>query len=114
MIKIKRVYDPVEDGDGKRFLVDRLWPRGIRRSALLIDGWIKDAAPSTELRQWFNHDPARWNEFRVRYFAELESKPEAWEAIAEVQHDGTVTLLYGAKEVEHNHALALMEFLRVH
>jgi uncharacterized protein YeaO (DUF488 family) len=114
MIKIKRVYDAVEAGDGRRYLVDRLWPRGIKKLALNIDGWIKEAAPSTELRQWFHHDPSRWNEFRLRYFAELESEPEAWEPIAELQRNGTVTLLYSAKDTDHNHAIVLMEFLNAH
>jgi uncharacterized protein YeaO (DUF488 family) len=114
MIKIKRVYDAVEKADGQRFLVDRLWPRGIKKSSLVMDAWIKDAAPSTELRQWFHHDPSRWNEFRLRYFAELESKPEVLEPLAELQRDGTVTLLCSAKDANHNHAIALAEFLRVH
>jgi uncharacterized protein YeaO (DUF488 family) len=114
MLKIKRVYDSVEEDDGQRFLVDRLWPRGIKKSALTIDGWIKDAAPSTELRQWFHHDPSRWNEFRLRYFAEFESKPEVLEPLAELQRDGTVTLLCSAKNTNRNHAIALMEFLKAH
>jgi uncharacterized protein YeaO (DUF488 family) len=114
MIRIKRVYDPAELSDGQRFLVDRLWPRGIRKSALKFDGWIRDAAPSTELRQWFHHDPSRWNEFRLRYFAELESKPEVLEPLAELQRNGTVTLLSSAKDTNHNHAIALMEFLKAH
>jgi uncharacterized protein YeaO (DUF488 family) len=114
MIRIKRVYEAVEEEDGQRFLVDRLWPRGIKKSALTIDGWIKDAAPSTELRQWFHHDLARWNGFRVRYFAELERNPKAWEPIAEVLRQGNVTLLYSAKELERNHAVVLMEFLKAH
>jgi uncharacterized protein YeaO (DUF488 family) len=114
MIKIKRVYEAVDKADGHRFLVDRLWPRGIRKSSLSMDGWIKEVAPSTELRQWFNHDPAKWNEFRGRYFAELASKPEAWEPVAEIQRHGTATLLYSAKDIGHNHAKALMEFLKSH
>lgn len=114
MIKIKRVYDPVELSDGQRFLVDRLWPRGITKSSLVMDAWIKDAAPSTELRQWFHHDPSRWNEFRLRYFAELESKPEVLEPLAELRRVGTVTLLSSAKDTDHNHAAALMEFLNAH
>ena len=112
MIQIKRVYEAADRGDGQRFLVDRLWPRRIKRSALSLDGWNKEVAPSTELRQWFNHDPDRWNEFHGRYFAELARKPEAWEPLAEIQRQGTVTLLYGAKDMEHNHAIVLMTFLR--
>lgn len=114
MIKIKRVYEAADRDDGNRFLVDRLWPRGIKKSALSMDGWYREVAPSTELRLWFNHDPARWNEFCGRYFAELEKKPEAWEPLAEIERKGTVTLLYGAKDLEHNHAIALMEFLKFH
>ena len=111
-LKIKRAYEAWDEADGHRFLVDRLWPRGIKKSALRMDGWIKDVAPSTELRRWFNHEPAKWNEFRGRYFSELESKPDAWNPILDFHRRGTVTLLYSAKETEFNHAVALVEFLK--
>lgn len=114
MIKVKRVYDPTEESDGRRFLVDRLWPRGIKKAALKLDSWIKEAAPSAELRQWFHQDPSRWNEFRARYFAELERWPEAWKSLVELQRKETVTLLYGSKDTVHNHAIVLMQFLNAH
>jgi uncharacterized protein YeaO (DUF488 family) len=112
MIKIKRVYDTGDDDDGTRFLVDRLWPRGIAKNALKADSWPKDVAPSTELRKWFGHDPAKWNEFRVRYFSELKANPDAWRPILDAGRQGPVTLLYGAKDQTHNNAVALCEFLK--
>jgi uncharacterized protein YeaO (DUF488 family) len=112
MLKIKRVYEAVDEADGHRILVDRLWPRGIRKSALRIDGWIKDVAPSTELREWFNHERGKWNEFLGRYFSELEGRPDAWGPILDSHRHGTVTLLYSAKEAEFNHAVALVAFLK--
>ena len=114
MIRLKRVYDPVDSGDGTRLLVERLWPRGIKKDALRIERWVKDVAPSTELRKWFGHDPAKWEEFRRRYVAELRGNPEAWEAIAEAARQGTVTLVYSSHDAEHNNAVALREFLEAH
>jgi uncharacterized protein YeaO (DUF488 family) len=114
MIKIKRVYDTVDREDGTRFLVDRLWPRGIAKDTLKADSWLKDVAPSTELRKWFGHDPAKWNEFRHRYFSELEANPDAWRPILDAERQGTVTLLYGAKDQIHNNAVALVELLKAH
>ena len=114
MIKIKRAYDTVDTEDGVRFLVDRLWPRGIKKDALKADSWLKDVAPSTELRKWFGHDPAKWNEFRHRYFSELEANPDAWRPILDAERQGTVTLLYGAKDQIHNNAVALVELLKAH
>jgi uncharacterized protein YeaO (DUF488 family) len=111
MIQIKRVYEAAEKKDGERFLVDRLWPRGIKKEALAIKEWRKDAAPSTELRDWYHHDLARWDEFRRRYFRELEAHPEAWRPLAEAARRGTITLLYSAKVTENNNAVALKEFL---
>ncbi len=111
MIKVKRVYDPVEPDDGKRFLVERLWPRGIRKEALQMDGWLKDVAPSDGLRRWFGHDPKKWEEFRRRYFAELEAHPEAWRPLLEAARAGHVTLLFSARDPHHNNAVALREFL---
>jgi uncharacterized protein YeaO (DUF488 family) len=109
--KIKRVYDAVSSTDGTRLLVERLWPRGVKKTSLKIDGWLKDVAPSTELRQWFSHDPAKWDEFRRRYFNELTTNPDAWRPIIEAAHHGTVTLIYSSHDTEHNNAVALQEFL---
>jgi uncharacterized protein YeaO (DUF488 family) len=114
MIKIKRVYDTVDGEDGVRFLVDRLWPRGIGKVALKADFWLKNVAPSAELRQWFGHDPAKWNDFRLKYFSELKSNPDGWQPIVDAGRHGTVTLLYSANDQTHNHAVALREFLRAH
>lgn len=111
MIQAKRVYDPPAPEDGKRFLVDRLWPRGVKKEALQLDGWLKDVAPSDALRKWFGHDPAKWEEFRERYFAELEAKPEAWRPLLEAARQGTVTLLFSARDEAHNNAVALKAFL---
>lgn len=111
MINTKRVYDSASDADGTRFLVERLWPRGIKKESLRIDGWLKEAGPSTELRKWFSHDPVKWNEFRRRYAAELEANPSVWKPIAEAARQGTVTLIYSSHDSEHNNAVALKEFL---
>lgn len=114
MIRLKRVYEAVESSDGTRLLVERLWPRGVKKETLRIESWVKDAAPSTELRKWFAHDPAKWEEFRKRYFAELRANPEGWETIAEAARKGTVTLLYSSHDEEHNNAVALRDFLDAH
>jgi uncharacterized protein YeaO (DUF488 family) len=111
MIQLKRAYDKPSRTDGPRFLVERLWPRGVKKSSLPIVAWLKDAAPSTELRKWFSHDPARWLEFRKRYFAELKSRPEAWMPLVEAARKGTVTLIYSSHDEVHNNAVALDEFL---
>jgi uncharacterized protein YeaO (DUF488 family) len=111
MIQTKRAYDPAQAGDGTRFLVDRLWPRGLKKESLPMAAWLKDVAPSDELRRWFGHDPARWDEFRKRYSAELEDRPESWRPILDAARRGTVTLLYGARDPDHNNAVALREFL---
>ena len=111
MIALKRVYAPVEERDGTRFLVERLWPRGVRKDALVLDVWLKDVAPSTALRRWFGHDPARWREFRERYAAELEARPDAWAPIVQADRSGTVTLLYSSHDTEHNNAVALKGYL---
>jgi uncharacterized protein YeaO (DUF488 family) len=111
MLKMKRVYDPPEAGDGVRFLVERLWPRGVRKDALRLDGWLRDAAPSDALRRWFRHDPARWQEFRGRYTRELDEHPHAWRPILEAARRGAVTLLYSARDTERNSALALKAYL---
>lgn len=111
MLKLKRVYEPEAAADGVRYLVERLWPRGVKKTSLHIEGWLKDAAPSTELRKWFNHDPTKWEEFRHRYFIELDRAPDAWEPIREAAGNGTVTLLYSSHDTEHNNAVALKEYV---
>lgn len=111
MIALKRVYEPVEAADGTRLLVERLWPRGVRKDALTLDAWLKDVAPSTELRQWYGHNPERWQEFRRRYAAELDARPDAWAPILQADRSGTVTLLYSAHDNEHNSAVALKDYL---
>jgi uncharacterized protein YeaO (DUF488 family) len=112
MITVKRVYDPPKRDDGCRLLVDRLWPRGVKKDEVHLDGWIKDVAPSDKLRQWFGHESAKWEEFRRRYFAELDHKPEAWRPIADAEKQKKkVTLLFGAKDSEHNNAVALKEYI---
>jgi uncharacterized protein YeaO (DUF488 family) len=111
MITVKRVYEPVDAGDGTRFLVERLWPRGVRKDALKFDAWLKDVAPSTEVRRWFGHDPARWQEFCRRYAAELDARPDAWAPILHADRSGSVTLLYSAHDTEHNNAVALKSYL---
>ena len=114
MIEIKRVYDSLKGGNGARFLVERLWPRGIKKEALHMDAWLKDVAPSPELRQWFGHDPQKWEEFQRRYRAELDAHPEAWQPLVEAARRGNVTLLYSARDTEHNSALLLKEYLEKH
>ena len=110
-IQIKRVYEPRESGDGQCFLVERLWPRGISKESMTGVTWLKEVAPSPELRQWFSHDPARWEEFQQRYRAELESQPQAWQPLVEAARRGTVTLFYSARDTTHNSALLLRDFL---
>jgi uncharacterized protein YeaO (DUF488 family) len=114
MIKVKRAYDPPAASDGARFLMDRLWPRGIATEDLPLKAWLKDVAPSQELRQWFGHDPAKWHEFLRRYFAELESKAEVLVPLQEAARRGDVTLVYTAKDEEHNNAVALRAYLNGH
>jgi uncharacterized protein YeaO (DUF488 family) len=111
MIKVKRAYALPEVGDGLRYLVDRVWPRGVKRADLAVEDWVRTAAPSDDLRQWFGHDPARWEEFKQRYFSELELKPEAWQPLLAVARQGTVTLVFSARDEGHNQAVALKEFL---
>lgn len=109
--RLKRAYEEPEPGDGFRILVDRLWPRGVSKDVARIDLWLKDIAPSTSLRKWFGHEPTKWPEFKDRYFAELDNNPVAVEQLAGHMRQGTVTLVYGAKDKEHNHAVALLEYL---
>lgn len=111
MIQLRRVYDEPGRREGARFLVERLWPRGIRKDELQMDGWQKEAGPSAELRKWFNHDPEKWDEFERRYFAELDSRPEAWTPLLKAAEQGSVTLLYSSHDREHNNAVALKAYL---
>jgi len=111
MIRIKRAYDDLTPADGKRVLVDRLWPRGKSKQDLDLEEWMKEVAPSGELRKWFHHDREKWEEFRARYFQELEDRPETWQPLLQMAQDETLTLIYSAKDREHNNAVALKEFL---
>lgn len=112
-VNLSRVYDH-EPREGKTFLVERLWPRGLRKDAIPMDGWLRDVAPSTELRTWFSHDPERWDEFRRRYVAELDANPESWRPLVEAAAQGPVTLLFSSRDVEHNNAVALRDYLLTH
>ena len=109
--RIKRVYEPSVKEDGARVLVDRLWPRGLSKVKADVDLWLKEIAPSTELRKWFDHDPGKWAEFRKRYWAELEENDEQVVLLKEEITKGLVTLVYGARDEEHNEAVVLLEFL---
>ena len=111
MLVLKRVYDKAAPEAGVRFLVERLWPRGIKKTELRLDAWLKDVAPSAVLRRWFGHDPKKWVEFQQRYFAELDSHPEACEQIRSAARHGRVTLVYSSHDTEHNNAVALKEYL---
>jgi len=111
MILLKRAYDRATRADGRRSLVERLWPRGVRKSTLPLDGWLKDVAPSTELRKWFSHDPAKWNQFRRRYRAELGTRAQIWQPLLEAARHDTITLVYSSHDAEHNNAVVLKEFL---
>ncbi|MGE3152841.1 MAG: DUF488 domain-containing protein [Nitrospiraceae bacterium] len=111
MIRIKRVYEPAARGDGARFLVDRLWPRAVKKEELRLAGWLKDVAPSGSLRKWFGHDPKRWTEFQHRYRAELDDNPDGWQSLLEAAREGTVTLLCAAHDLKHNNAVALKAYL---
>ena len=110
-IHLVRVYDHTARSAGPVFLVERLWPRGIRRDEVRMDAWLKEAAPSTELRQWFAHDPDKWEEFRRRYFAELDGHPQAWQPLIAAASEGDVTLLYSSRDQQHNNAVALRDYL---
>lgn len=111
MIRIKRAYEPPEPQDGMRLLVDRYWVRGLPRESLKLDGWPKEVAPSDKLRKWYEHDPAKWEEFCRRYFIELDNKPEVWRSIFEMARDRDVTLLFSSRELELNNAAALKSYL---
>ncbi len=111
MLNLKRAYERPAPEDGFRVLVERLWPRGLKKEALALDLWLKDIAPSPELRRWFGHDPAKWEEFRRRYWRELAAQPEAVELLREKLRQGQVTLVYGSRDQQHNSAVILKEFL---
>ncbi len=110
-LRIKRVYEQPAEEDGKRILVDRLWPRGLTKEKASIDLWLKDIAPSTELRKWFGHDPDKWKEFKKKYQEELRNNKEPVSILYDVLKKDTVTLVYGAKDQQHNEALVLKEWL---
>lgn len=111
VIQTKRVYEPAARSDGTRFLVERLWPRGVKKAELDAQAWLKEVAPSTELRQWFAHDPSKWSEFKRKYFAELNKEAQAWTPIMQAARRGNVTLLYSARDTQHNNAVALKAYL---
>ncbi len=111
MIRIKRTYEPAARGDGRRVLVERLWPRGLTKADVAADAWMKDVAPSTALRKWFGHRVERWAEFRRRYRAELDSNPAAWAPLVDAAKRGTLTLLFSARDPDHNGAIVLREYL---
>lgn len=113
-IQIKRAQSPAAGTDGRRILVDRLWPRGISKDRLHLDLWMKELAPSTELRKWFAHDPDKWQEFQKRYFAELDRNPEAVAELRKLLHAGRVTLIFSAHDEQHNNAAALRAYLLRH
>ena len=110
-LRLKRAYEPAEPDDGTRLLIDRLWPRGVSKAKAALDDWIKDVAPSTELRKWFGHDPARWAEFQRRYRAELREQSEALDRIRVLAKAGVVTLVYSAHDEQHNDAVVLRSVL---
>jgi uncharacterized protein YeaO (DUF488 family) len=112
LIALARVYDQEEAGSRPRFLVERLWPRGVRRADLQLSAWLPDVGPSSELRRWFGHEPRKWAEFRRRYFDELDQHPEAWRPLHDAAAAGDITLLYSSRDVEHNNAVALREYLK--
>ena len=110
-LQIKRVYAPVEKNDGFRVLVDRLWPRGMKKETAAIDLWLKEVAPSTSLRKWFGHETAKWSDFQKRYRQELQDNTKAVDTLRQLLSKETVTLLYGAKDEQHNQAVVLQDFL---
>jgi len=110
----RRVYEPSEKSDGTRILVDRIWPRGVRKEDLADAIWLKELAPSTALRKWFGHEPSRWAEFCKRYWSELDAAPESLNRLRALLKDGNVTLLYSARDTVHNQAAALKEYIERH
>lgn len=114
MIVMKRAYEPASKDDGFRILVDRLWPRGLTKEKVAADLWLKEIAPSTELRKWFGHDPEKWDEFRKKYKTELKDKEDLIDIIKNKAKHGKVTLVYGAKDETHNEAVVLLDYLKTH
>lgn len=110
-VRLKRAYDAPDPGDGRRLLVDRLWPRGVSKADAGIDEWVKEIAPSTELRKWFGHDPARWDEFRRRYAEEIRGHAELLGHLRELAREGPVTLVYSARDEVHNDAVVLRQMI---
>ena len=113
-IDIQRVYEPLPEHGRHCYLVDRLWPRGLSKEKLANVEWLREVAPSTELRQWFHKDPEQWAEFKKRYLAELNANPAAWQPLAEAAGNGHITLLYGSHDKERNHAIVLRDYLAKH
>ncbi len=113
MVITKRVYEK-QDRRGPTYLVERLWPRGMRKDALRLDGWLRDVAPSPELRRWYSHDVSKWSQFRRRYVAELDRNPQAWQPLLQAAREGDVTLVYAARDTEHNSAIVLKDYLEQH
>jgi uncharacterized protein YeaO (DUF488 family) len=111
MVRVKRVYTPATPEDGQRFLIDRLWPRGIKKEDLKIQAWYKEAAPSNELRHWYGHDPDKWCEFNERYFNELDGNPGSWQPLLDAARQGDITLLFSTTELERNNAVSLRAYL---
>ena len=110
-IRTKRIYEPREPTDGYRLLVDRIWPRGVSKESAGLDAWMREIGPSTELRRWFGHEPSRWQEFKQRYAAELDSRRDLVAEIRALARNGPVTLLYSARDADHNQAVALAAYL---
>lgn len=113
-INLQRAYEPPDAHGGRRFLVDRLWPRGVARKNLALDDWVKGVAPSTELRKWFGHDPVRWDEFQTRYRRELDDNRAAVQPLLDAAAGGEITLVYGARDTAHNEAVVLRDYLLEH
>ena len=111
MITLRRAYEAKGCIGTKCFLVERLWPRGLKKEDLRIDGWMQDVAPSHQLRRWFRHDPVKWDEFKHRYFAELDAEPQAWRPLIDAARHGNITLVYSSHDQEHNNAVALKAWL---
>jgi uncharacterized protein YeaO (DUF488 family) len=110
-VRLKRAYEPPAPDDGARILIDRLWPRGVSKAGAAVDQWLKDIAPSTELRKWFGHDPAKWQEFRRRYAEEIRRQPDLLDQLRSLARKGTLTLVYSAHDEAHNDAVVLRELL---
>ncbi|HTE01441.1 MAG TPA: DUF488 domain-containing protein [Mucilaginibacter sp.] len=110
-VQIKRIYDPVETTDGARILIDRLWPRGVKKESARLDEWMKAISPSVTLRKWFDHDPAKWEEFKAKYTFELKQNKAVDDLLNIIQKNKTVTLLYAAHDAQYNHAIVLLQFI---